>query len=66
MDLTGARWFKSSRSGEQGACVEVAVVAEGVAVRDTKNRDGGTLEFTHTEWAAFIDGLKVGTFDLPA
>jgi hypothetical protein len=64
MDLTDAKWFKSSRSGSQGACVEVAVVTEGVAVRDTKDREGGTLEFTRTEWATFIDGLKTGAFDL--
>ncbi|MEV6346513.1 DUF397 domain-containing protein [Actinoplanes sp. NPDC051851] len=63
MDLTDARWFKSSRSGHDGACVEVAIVREGVAVRDTKDRDGGTLAFTHAEWAAFVAGAKSGEFD---
>ena len=43
-DLTGARWHKSTRSGNAGDCVEVAENLPGiVAVRDTKNRDGGTL-----------------------
>ena len=63
MDLTGAKWFKSSHSSGNGACVEVAIVAEGVAVRDTKNREGGILRFTHEEWHAFVGGVKDGEFD---
>jgi hypothetical protein len=67
-DLTGARWHKSTHSGGNGGdCVEVAENLPGiVAVRDTKNRDGATLIFTDSEWAAFIDGAKQGEFDLPA
>jgi hypothetical protein len=34
-----------------------------VAVRDTKNRDGGTLIFTDAESAAFVGGVKDGEFD---
>ncbi|RZU50132.1 uncharacterized protein DUF397 [Krasilnikovia cinnamomea] len=65
MDLTGARWHKSTRSGANGNCVEVAENLPGiVAVRDTKDRDGGTLVFTDAEWAAFIGGVKAGEFDL--
>jgi hypothetical protein len=38
-------WRKSSYSGANGGdCVEVAS-ADGVAVRDTTNLDGMTLEF---------------------
>ncbi|MEV4703929.1 DUF397 domain-containing protein [Actinoplanes sp. NPDC049316] len=66
MDLADAKWFKSSRSGANGSCVEVAFLAEAVAVRDTKDRDGGTLLFTRSEWAAFVGGAKQGEFDLPA
>ena len=63
-DLTGARWHKSTRSGNAGDCVEVADNLPGiVAVRDTKNRNGGTLIFTDAEWAAFIGGVKAGEFD---
>jgi hypothetical protein len=64
-DLTGAQWRKSRRSGSNGGdCVEVADNLSGiVAVRDTKNRDGGTLVFTRSEWGAFIGGVKSGEFD---
>jgi hypothetical protein len=65
MDLSQAIWHKSTRSSGSGNCVEVATnLPEGVAVRDTKNRDGGTLIFTRAEWDAFIGGAKDGEFDL--
>lgn len=65
MDLTRAKWQTSTRSGGNGNCVEVATnLPEGVAVRDTKNRDGGTLIFTHAEWDAFVGGVKDGEFSL--
>ncbi len=65
-DLTGAIWHKSTRSGGNGGdCVEVAVNLPGiVAVRDTKDRDGAALVFTHAEWAAFLSGVRDGEFDL--
>ncbi|WP_326557847.1 DUF397 domain-containing protein [Micromonospora sp. NBC_01796] len=60
MDLTGARWRKSSRSGSSGGnCVEVADNLPGrVLVRDTKNRDGGTLTFAPDAWRAFVGLAK--------
>ena len=60
MDLTGAQWRKSTRSGGNGGdCVEVANNLPGVVlVRDTKNRDGGTLAFTPTSWANFVNLTK--------
>lgn len=65
MDLTKAHWRTSSRSGANGNCVEVAENLPGiVAVRDTKDRDGGTLVFGDAAWTAFVAGVKDGEFDL--
>jgi hypothetical protein len=52
-------WRKSSYSGANGgSCVEVAGSAdEGVLVRDTTNRDGGSLAFSAAVWVAFVASL---------
>ncbi|MBI2086708.1 MAG: DUF397 domain-containing protein [Candidatus Zambryskibacteria bacterium] len=44
-------------------CVEVARKKRGVAVRDSRNSQGGTLFFTNNEWAVFTNGVKNGEFD---
>ncbi|RKR91314.1 uncharacterized protein DUF397 [Micromonospora pisi] len=60
MDLIGAKWRKSTRSGSGGGdCVEVADNLPGrVLVRDTKDRDGGTLTFEPAAWSAFVGYAK--------
>ena len=51
-------WRKSSYSGANGGdCVEVAS-AEGVAVRDTTDREGVTLEFGAEAWQQFTGRLR--------
>ncbi|MET9064010.1 DUF397 domain-containing protein [Streptosporangium sandarakinum] len=62
-DLSGARWHKSSLSADGPSCVEVAFVNDAVAVRDTKDRDGGTLVFRRDRWAAFVGSIKAGGLD---
>jgi hypothetical protein len=51
-------WRKSSYSGAQASCVEVADSADVVLVRDTANRDGGALVFAPGAWKAFTASLK--------
>jgi hypothetical protein len=57
-------WFKSTFSGVSGNCVQVAFVADGVAVGDSKDPAGPTLLFTPAEWLAFLAGVRAGEFDL--
>ncbi|WP_459546890.1 DUF397 domain-containing protein [Nocardia sp. X0981] len=65
-DLTGAQWFKSSRSSGTKECVETAHLDGGlVGVRDSKNPTGPALVFTPGEWDAFLAGAKSGEFDRP-
>jgi predicted secreted Zn-dependent protease len=66
MDLSGAQWRKSSRSGSSGGqCVEVAANLPGmIAVRDSKNPEGPVLIYTPDEWRAFIAGVKAHEFDI--
>ena len=45
-------------------CVMVAIRPDVVAVRHTRDPEKTTLEYTHGEWEAFIDGVKKGEFDL--
>ncbi|MEV4466054.1 DUF397 domain-containing protein [Micromonospora echinofusca] len=56
MDLTGAQWRKSTKSGNNGgACVEVADTLPGVVgVRDSKDPTGPALIFTPLAWRAFV------------
>jgi Domain of unknown function (DUF397) len=55
-----APWRKASYSGNNGgSCVEAGVAEEGrVLVRDTTNREGGTLAFTAAAWRAFAAEIK--------
>jgi hypothetical protein len=54
---------KSSASGTNG-CVEVAKSNDIIRVRDSKNTEGSVLTFTHTEWIAFLKGVKNDEFEV--
>ncbi|RZS32183.1 uncharacterized protein DUF397 [Herbihabitans rhizosphaerae] len=58
IDLNDLRWRTSSfTGGDSGNCVEAAWPGGGAAIRDSKNRDGGTLLLTSTAWDAFRANL---------
>ncbi|MER7988497.1 DUF397 domain-containing protein [Streptomyces noursei] len=58
-------WTKSSYSGGNGACVEIAAPAvTAIAVRDSKVPDGARLTFGNSSWSSFVADVAAGTFDL--
>ena len=64
MIVRGSAFRRSSYCGG-GACVEVAALVDGkVAVRDAKAPNLDARIFDRDEWAAFIEGVKAGEFDL--
>ncbi|MGW3473194.1 DUF397 domain-containing protein [Saccharopolyspora sp. NPDC000995] len=55
-------WRKSSQSASQSDCVEVGTGTDVIGVRDTKNRDGGTLVFQSQAWEYFLVAVKSERF----
>jgi hypothetical protein len=62
----GPVWRKSSYSGYNGDCVEVAVLRGGqIGVRDSKaHGTGPVLCLTSAQWAALVAGVRSGRLDL--
>jgi hypothetical protein len=59
MDISAARWRKSSHSNPDGPqCVEVVELRGEAAVRDTQNRALGHLAYPSLEWMALLATLK--------
>jgi hypothetical protein len=57
-------WRKASFSAANDNCVEVATTPDGgTAVRNSKHPTGPQVNFTRSEWEAFVAGVKVGEFD---
>ncbi len=51
-------WRKSSYSGGEGNCIEVADDAGLALVRDTKDSQGPILRFSADTWRRFAKQLK--------
>ena len=51
-------WRKASYSNHDVQCVETASGTGTVAVRDTTDRDGGTVIFTAKAWQRFTASLR--------
>ena len=60
IDLSRAEWRKSSYSGQDGNCVEVARNLPGLAVvRDSKEPNGAKLVVSRETWRGFLKGLRL-------
>jgi Domain of unknown function (DUF397) len=60
IDLSNAAWLTSSKSGNNGGCVEVAHIAGHVAVRDSKDRTLPALIYTATQWNRLLHDVRAG------
>ncbi|MCZ1007999.1 DUF397 domain-containing protein [Streptomyces lydicus] len=57
--MTTFRYYKSSYSGSQGECVEVARnVPQATALRDSKDPAGPCLIVGAGAWASFMETLR--------
>nr|BEK66120.1 hypothetical protein KPHV_33470 [Kitasatospora purpeofusca] len=62
-DPSSVNWRKSTYSGGDNECIEVADGAPGVfPVRDSKDPLGPSLLFTSEAWVAFVAGVRAGEF----
>ena len=66
-DITRAAWQKSSFSGYNGSCFEIARLrSDRIGVRDTKdNGQGPVLEFTPAAWTRFTGEIRVDILPEP-
>jgi len=57
LDLSTARWRKSSRSTNTSNCVELATPGP-VAIRDSKNPDGPALVFPESALPSLLTHVR--------
>jgi hypothetical protein len=63
LDLSSARWVKSSHSTDGGQCIEVAPGFPNVMpVRDSKDPGGPALVFSSAAWQSFVTAVRTGEF----
>ena len=59
-----ASWRKSQHSGSENGGSELARLPNGnIAMRNSNDRDGGTVELTEAQFRALVAGIKDGEFD---
>jgi Domain of unknown function (DUF397) len=57
-DMSHAAWRKSTYSGQNGNCVEVAASGPVVGVRDSKDTTGSALMLSSAEWRRFVAQVR--------
>ncbi|WP_237404584.1 DUF397 domain-containing protein [Actinacidiphila reveromycinica] len=65
MSDTPAGWRKSSFSGNEYECVEVALQTDQVRARDSKDRTGPQLVFGAQAWREFVAAVVTGQLGAP-
>lgn len=63
LDFKKSTHSKHEQYGD-GNCVEIKRMENKILIRDSKQQDGDILEFTKSEWSAFIAGVKDKEFDI--
>ncbi|MFC5666392.1 DUF397 domain-containing protein [Kitasatospora misakiensis] len=54
-----ADWFKSSYSSQQGDnCIEALRLTSGIAIRDSKDKSGPSLQFSADAWQSLLAEIK--------
>jgi hypothetical protein len=51
-------WRKSTYSGTDNDCVELLIEETSTGIRDTKNRNGGSLTFSTVSWQKFLGTVQ--------
>ncbi|WP_207934614.1 DUF397 domain-containing protein [Actinomadura sp. KC06] len=64
--MASVAWRRSSHSGSDGNCVEVAELNLSLGVRDSKAPDAGHFTFGPQVWGAFVAEAKAGRYDRSA
>jgi hypothetical protein len=66
IDLSRAQWRKATRSTSgNGGCVEIASnFPRVVAIRDSKRPEAGAHVVDRATFAAFLEDVKVGRYDV--
>jgi len=63
--LPDGPFVRASACGEGSNCVEVRHdTRDGIVVRDSKDPDGPTLQFTPQQWADFLTEVRRGRHDV--
>ncbi|MGW6902926.1 DUF397 domain-containing protein [Streptomyces sp. NPDC054940] len=50
-------WFKSSYSGDQGECLEIALTPTTIHIRDSKTPTTPAVQIAPTTWTTFLNSL---------